>query len=245
MTTTSESAASAMEEIDLSAQAADLMVDHYIAKTADFMHAGCHDKIREAVQGIFQQLRLARSQSRPTSCAAVGALPVQVGPRTTTDSPPECLRAGRCSYPHCLCGASSVPSSIERTSPGPYAVYDGAQGMYAIMDKNSNYLTAEEVVTLLNGGSIVSAIACGEWIDAKERQPDSSLQGVIALVREGPYHTYWLAYYFKDRGEWQCVHKAYPKKIDVAFWKPLPEYPPQIDRETGKLRTTDRTGVQK
>lgn len=39
----------------------DLMVDHYFARTQDFMHAGCQDKIREAVQGIFQDARIGRS----------------------------------------------------------------------------------------------------------------------------------------------------------------------------------------
>lgn len=42
----------------------DLMVDHYFAHTIDLMHAGCHDKIREAVHGIFQDARIAELKRR-------------------------------------------------------------------------------------------------------------------------------------------------------------------------------------
>lgn len=45
----------------LSPDHADLAVDHYIAKTIDLQHAGCHDKIREAVHAIFGELRRERT----------------------------------------------------------------------------------------------------------------------------------------------------------------------------------------
>ena len=54
--------------LDLSPPAADLMVDHYISDHAEFMAPpDTHGAIREAVQGIFQQLRIQRSgmNSRP------------------------------------------------------------------------------------------------------------------------------------------------------------------------------------
>lgn len=38
----------------------DLIVDHYFARTIDLMHEGYHDKIREAVHGIFQDIRVGR-----------------------------------------------------------------------------------------------------------------------------------------------------------------------------------------
>jgi len=74
------------------------------------------------------------------------------------------------------------------------------------------------------GHYIVNTVNAAEWIDPKNKLPEHSLQGVLALVKEGPWLTCWLAYYFRDRKEWRCVHKAYPKKLDVVKWMPLPHW---------------------
>lgn len=118
------------------------------------------------------------------------------------------------------------PSSIAPTHHGLMTRFYDAWLTADVAEMN---LIHEQVV---NGGWQPSATALSKWIPVTERLPEGSLTGVIALHREGPWFTYWIAYYFADRKEWQCALKAHPKKLDVTHWMPLPEYPANVQAAT-------------
>lgn len=107
----------------------------------------------------------------------------------------------------------------------------------------------EQLYRLPQGVEALAPVSAIErkWIPVTERLPECSLPAVLALHNEGPYPTYWLAFYFSNRG-WECALKAYPKKLNVTHWMPLPEYPADVqaalDEHLKVMRRADDTGAK-
>ena len=140
--------------------------------------------------------------------------------------------------------SSSIPTSRcdeqqDNEKPGSSGCIFARQLERELAERDEECLLLSAQVRSLNAkcaeyeATARPSLAAQGWIPVTERKPESSLPGVIASHMEGPYQTYWLAFYFKNRDRWEHAYKEHPKHLtNVTHWMPLPAPPGEFRYST-------------